>query len=178
MSGAGEKTDTEKPRKDRGGDRRDVARSPGTPGAPGAGRGREDPPPGAQEGAWPWGTSMCDFWPQSRDGVNLGCSKPLLLTLGTDAPGPHVKGWSHVPPRPPGLEPPRRRAAGSRRKSPNGCSDVTQGCPVQFRDPWTHASWRPEARGSAPSGHGRSRGLKAACSSFETNSLSGHWWKC
>lgn len=44
MSGAGEKTDTEKPRKDRGGDRRDVARSPGTPGAPGAGRGREDPP--------------------------------------------------------------------------------------------------------------------------------------
>ena len=66
-------TDTEeKPCEDGGRDGRDVATSPGMPGAPG--RGRKDPPLEPLEGAGPWDALISDFW-----SPGLGEDKYLLF---------------------------------------------------------------------------------------------------
>ena len=76
-------TDTEgKPQEEGRRHGRDAATSPGTPGAPEAGRGSKDPPLEPQEGAQP-----CPAWISDSDAPSLAVWDRLLRQqLGTNSP--------------------------------------------------------------------------------------------
>lgn len=59
--------------KERGTQKVSVARSPTEPCLASLGEASKGPPPGPLEGAWPFGTSISDFWPpeQQKNAVML-----------------------------------------------------------------------------------------------------------
>ena len=87
-------TDTEeKPWEDRGSDWREVATSPGLPGAPKSWKSRKDPPLEPLEGAWPWDPLTSDVWSPGWGRMDAPGFKPPACGHGSPPPG-ELQQWA------------------------------------------------------------------------------------